>query len=184
LQLELSGLGTVTFEQVNASLGSLLLLWSAIERAARKEVTRAHGGVLPKSAHGIAAALNAWESSVITGRPAEHMRVLLATTLRAQLHEPLTIRNGVCHGLVGISSEHDGKPASLSWEINDLKRSITWHELQISFRWLSKVPSAISMISTSPLKGLGSRMTDTDENRAWWFSEYRIELREPGSIGP
>ncbi len=43
----------VSFEQIRGSLGSLLLLWSRIERAAREEVASAHDGQLPKSAYGI-----------------------------------------------------------------------------------------------------------------------------------
>lgn len=94
----------VSFEQIRGSLGSLLLQWSAIERAAREEVARAHDGQLPKSAHGIAAVLNAWEAAVVARQDASPLRILLATTLRAQLQDPLDIRNGVCHGLVGLSA--------------------------------------------------------------------------------
>ena len=65
----------VSFEQIRGSLGSLLLLWSAIERAARKEVARAHDGQLPKSAHGIAAVLNAWEAAVVARQDASPLRI-------------------------------------------------------------------------------------------------------------
>lgn len=168
----------VTFEQIRGSLGSLLWLWSAIERAAREEVGRAHDGQLPKSAHGIAAVLNAWEAAVLGGQNAAPMRSLLASKLRARLQDPLDIRNGVCHGLVGLSAEYGGRPATLTWELNDVVRSITWEELQTTFSWLSKVPSAISMISNSPMEKFGSRMTDTAENRGWWLVEYGLDLPE------
>lgn len=84
----------VTYEQISASLGSLLLLWAAIERSARNEVARIYGGCLPKSAYGIAAVLNAWEAAVIATRPEAPLRALLASTLRTELQEPLSIRNG------------------------------------------------------------------------------------------
>jgi hypothetical protein len=46
----------VSYERISGSLGSLLLLWAAIERSAREEVVRVHGQ-FPRSAHGIAAVL-------------------------------------------------------------------------------------------------------------------------------
>jgi hypothetical protein len=168
----------VTYEKISASLGSLLLLWAAIERAAREEVALLHGGCLPKSAHGIAAVLNAWAAAVIAVRPEAPLRALLAAKLRAELQVPLNIRNGVCHGLVGISSAYDRRPAALTWEINDVKRSITWEELQSSFSWLSKVPFAISIISNSSTGRAGSRMTDNPENRKWWLAEFGLDLHE------
>lgn len=168
----------VTFEKASASLGSLLLLWAAIERAARDEVARLHDGRLPKSAHGIAAVLNAWEAAVIAFRPEAQLRASLAAALRAELQEPLNIRSGLCHGLVGISAAQGGQAAKLMWELNDETRSITWDELQRTFSWLSKVPAAMSMISTSPAEHAGSRMTDNSENRKWWLKEFGIGLHE------
>lgn len=169
----------VSFEQIRGSLGSLLLLWSAIERAAREEVARAHDGQLPKSAHGIAAVLNAWEAAVVARQDASSLRILLASTLRAQLQDPLDIRNGVCHGLVGLSAAYGNRPATLTWELNDVKRGITWDELQAAFSWLSKVPFAIGIISNSHQEKSGGRMTDNHENREWWRAEYGLDLLEP-----
>ena len=166
----------VTYEQVSGSLGSLLLLWAAIERQARKEVAGLHNGCLPKSAHGIAAVLNAWETAVVATASIGSLRALLASTLRAQLKVPLSVRNGICHGLNGISSAYDGKQAGLSWETDGVKRSIAWDELQATFSWLSKIPSAISLISNSPTEKLGSRIIDSPENREWWLAEYGIRL--------
>lgn len=169
----------VSFEQIQGSLGSLLMLWSAIERAARKEVARAHNGQLPKSAHGIAAVLNAW-GTVMEGRQkSSPLSTLLATTLRAELQDSLDTRNGVCHGLVGLSAAYGNRPATLTWELNDENRSITWDELQATFSWLSKVPSAIGIISNSNAEELGSRMIDSYENREWWRDEYGLDLLEP-----
>ena len=166
----------VSFEQIKGSLGSLLLLWSGIERAARDEVARAHEGILPKSAHGIAAVLQAWQATVVAGHAASPFRSLLASTLSTQLKEPLAIRNGVCHGLVGLSASRGDRPAILTWELNNTQQSATWDELQSLFSWLSKLPFAIQMISNSPLEELGGRMTDTPENREWWRAEFGIDL--------
>lgn len=166
----------ISLDQVAGSLGSILLLWSAIEQAARHEVVKANQGPLLKSAHGVSAALNAWEAAVVDGKDPSHFRLLLTTTLRAQLQAPLDIRNGVCHGLVGLSAAHVGRPARLTWELNGKRRSITWDELQVTFSWLSKIPSAIGIISNSPSQMLGSRMTDNEENREWWKAEYGLNL--------
>lgn len=173
----------VSIDQLKESLGSLLLLWSRVERAARDEVTRAHDGKFPKSAHGIAAVLNAWEASVAEGKPATSFRFLLASMLRAQLREPLEIRNGVCHGLIGLSASQCNQPATLTWELNDERRSVSWEELQSLFGWLSKVPFVISMISKLPSEELGSRMTDTQENREWWFTEYGLRFEGANPTG-
>ncbi len=168
----------VSFEQIRGSLGSLILLWSKIERAARDEVASAHDGQLPKSAYGIAAVLNAWEAAVRDAQNASPLRTLLALTLRTQLHHPLDIRNGVCHGLVGLSAAYDNQPATVTWELNDKTHSITWQELQVNFAWLSKVPFAIKMISNHNQEKTGSRLIDCPENRNWWRSEYGLELSE------
>jgi hypothetical protein len=169
----------VTFEKMSGSLGSLLLLWAKIERVARNEVALIHGGFLPKSAYGIAAVLNAWEAAMIAARPEVPLRALLATTLRDQPQAPLNVRNGVCHGLVDISSAYVGRPATFIWEINDVRCGITWGELQTAFAWLSKVTFAISMISNSRAEQAGSRMMDKSENREWWLAEYGLVPHVP-----
>lgn len=169
----------ISFAQMQGSLGSLLWLWSNIERAARKEVARAYAGQVPKSAHGIAAVLNAWKSVVEHGPNASPPRTLLAFTLRSQLQHHLDIRNGICHGLLGISASRGNEPATLTWDFNDEKRSINWQELQIGFAWLSKVPFAISTISNSRQQETGSRLIYNCENRNWWMSEFGLEF--PGS---
>jgi hypothetical protein len=166
----------VTFAQISGSLGSLLLLWAAIEKAARQEVARVNDGSLPRSAHGLSAALNAWEATVVDRCPEEAFRSRLASKLRAQLQELLKIRNGLCHGLLGASAAHQGKPAALMWELNGEEHHITWEELQASFGWLSKVPHALSMISKSSAERPGNRMTDTPANRDWWRAEYGITV--------
>ncbi len=168
----------VSHEQASASLGSLLLLWAGIERAARDEVARIHGGCLPKSAHGIARVLDAWHDSVTGDRQAGSLRGVLAAALLDRLKEERRIRNGICHGLLGISGEQGGRSATLSWEINGARSSIPWEQLQAGLRWLSRVPSAMSTISRSSVEEPGSRMIDTSENREWWRAEYGLVLSE------
>lgn len=166
----------VSFEQIKGAMGSLLLLWAAIERAARQEVAQAHDGCVPKSAYGISAVLSAWESSVVAAQSVRPFGALLAARLRVKLQKPLDIRNGICHGLVGVSAGFGQTPATLTWEINDTPGSVTWDELQIIFSWLSKVPAGIELISNADLKKGSSRMTDSPTNRDWWLTEYGIDL--------
>lgn len=169
----------ITFEQISGSLASLLLLWAAIERQARKEVSAVHGGSLPRSAYGIAAVLNAWVTSVSTRESGGSLRASLASVLRDQLQEPLNLRNNLCHGLIGISSADSVHPATLKYKSNNVERSATWGELQATLGWLSKVPFAVSMISNSSSKVMGNRIIDSPENREWWLVEFGIKLFLP-----
>lgn len=168
----------ITYERLSASLGSLLLVWAAVEKSVRNEVVRAHG-FLPARAHGIAAVLRTWESAVVESQPATSLGPLLATTLRSRLQRPLDIRNGLCHGLTGISAATEQMPAALHWELNDEKHSICWGDLQEQLGWLSRLPRAVSVISHPSLERLGSRATDTAENREWWRSEFALDVPGP-----
>ncbi len=168
----------VNYDRISASLGSLLLVWSKLEKSFRDEVIRFHGS-LPPRAHGIAAVVRTWETAVIAAQPASSLCPSLATIVRCQLQGPLDMRNGLCHGLVGISAENGEEPAQLHWELNGEKHSITWEDLQKCFRWLSGLRRAISIISNPTLDRPGSRGTNTPENREWWRSEFDLKLPEP-----
>lgn len=160
---------------MSGAVGSLLLVWAGIERSARDEVIQAHGG-LPKSAHSIAGLLRDWERTVIAGHPATSLCPLLARSLRAKLQEPLGIRNGICHRLIGVWAAREDMTAALHWEINGEKHSISWEDLQASLSWLSKIRLAFSIISNSSLESLGNRAIDNAENREWWLTEFGLNL--------
>lgn len=168
----------ISYERISGALGSLLLVWASVEKAVRHEVVRAHGLVPPK-ARGIAAALRTWEGAVIESQPANSLGPLLATTLRHQLQKPLDVRNGLCHGLVGISAATEQQQATLRWEINDESHGISWDDLQAQLGWLSRLPRAVSVISTPSLARAGNRAIKTAENRAWWRSEFSLNVTEP-----
>lgn len=159
-------------------MASLLLVWTGLERSVRRAVISLHGS-LPPRAYGIASALQTWETMVREYQPASSLAPLLATTLRGQLQGPLSIRNGLCHGLEGISAETEQMPATLSWEMNDEKHSICWDDLQQQFGWLSRLPNAVLIISHQSPERFGSRLQDTAENREWWRSEFSLDLPEP-----
>jgi hypothetical protein len=167
----------VTFERLSGSLGSLLLVWARVEKSVRAEITLTHGS-LPKAAHGIAAALDNWESDVTRVQPGTLLGPLLAKTLRRQLQTSLDVRNGLCHGLCAISPANGEKPAELVWEINDSKQSICWEALQMQLGWLSKIVHVFSIISNPQVERLGNRAEDTPDNRAWWRSEFALDIPE------
>lgn len=168
----------VTFNQMSGAIGSLILLWSRIERSARDDVVRLLG-FLPARAHGIKAIIRTWEGAVVEAQPDDTLCSLLAATLRLQLQGQLDIRNGICHGLIGIMGSVGDAPATLSWELNGLKQSISWEELQSSLEWLSKIHFAFSMISNPDLERLDCSVIDTGENREWWRTEFGLELPRP-----
>lgn len=165
----------VTFNQMTGAIGSLIRLWSRIERSARDDVARLLGDP-PAGAHGIKAAIRTWESAVVKAQPTDTLCALLAATLRSQLQEQLDIRNGICHGLIGIMGSVGYATAELSWELNGLKRSISWEELQSSLQWLSTIRLVFSAISNPALDRLDCRVIDTIENREWWRAEFGLDL--------
>jgi hypothetical protein len=116
---------------------------------------------------------------VIHSQPANSLGPLLATALRSQLQMPLDVRNGLCHGLVGISAANENMQAMLRWEMNDEKHAISWDDLQKQLRWLSRLPHAVSVISNPSLERPGNRAISTAENRAWWRSEFSLDVPEP-----
>ena len=170
--------GEVTYHQMQSALGSLLLIWSTIERTLRNELAAMHGGTLPKSAHGLASILNAWEARLVEARMTRPLQAALASEIRARLQRPLEIRNGVCHGLLGISAKFDGRPAGIEWDLNGKRESITCDELQEIFTWLSMAPRAILILS-----GVAAEPDDTKAMKrlpdlGWWASEFGFSVTE------
>lgn len=162
----------VNFERISASLGSFLLVWASVERSVRKQVIRVRGA----APHGVGAILARWEEAVIELQPATSLCPLLASSLCGQLQVPLQMRNGICHGLKGISAANGDEPAMLHWELNGQKHAVTWEDLQATLRWLSGLPRAFSVISNPLLEQPGSRGIDNVENREWWRTEFGLSF--------
>lgn len=163
---------SVTYEKMSGSLGSFLLVWSSVERSVREEVVRVRNSV----PHGMGAILRAWESTVIERQPATSLCPALASMLCAQLQGPLQMRNGICHGLVGISAETAENPATLIWELGGEMHSISWQGLQTTLSWLSRVQRAFAIISNPSLERIGNRCVNNAENREWWRAEFGLAL--------
>lgn len=164
----------MTFEEAKGAIGSLLLVWADIERSLRQEIARANDGIIPNSVQGAGAALTEWERSVVRAHPSDRLRMKLVANLLAKLCEPLKIRNGICHGLRGVSSSRAGAAAKLNWELNEQQCSIEVEKLLAMLGWMSRVPQAVSLLSAAPDLSLRGRLRDTAENRQWWSEEFGL----------
>lgn len=162
------------------ALGSLLLLWSEIERSTREEVLFLNeGGVAPKPGYGFAALLREWDKRVIAKHPSGSAPALLASALTGELRKAQKIRNALCHRLDGISASQEEKPAALTWRTANGTGRITWPELQISFHRLSKYPRAMSILSRYDAMNFDRMRLDDAENRQWWFDEFGLSVSAP-----
>lgn len=169
----------VDFDRISAAIGSLLLLWASIEEAAKKG-TETLVGSRPKPAHGIAATIRTWEDAVRATSPEPSLAEPIAEVLRQKLREPLMIRNGICHGLSGISASQDGAPALLRWRSGNGVGEITWDGLQAMFMELSRMRRALDTLSGMVARrrndGHFDRLGDTAENRGWWAAEFGFAI--------
>ena len=165
----------VTYAQINGTLGSLLRLWSVIERQARAAVQSRDGSA--KSCHGIAATLDLWQKVIVEDDDPGSLRPVLTRVLRTKLQPCLRTRNGLCHGLVAATAAQREQPASLTWDLNGTRNTMTWDELQSMFSWLSRVPRAMSMLERRPTLVLGCRLLINDENAQWWIREFDLDAR-------
>jgi len=100
--------------------------------------------------------------------------VTAASQVNARLQAHLRVRNGICHGLDGVPSAHDGHSEGLTRTINGDRRSIEWDDLQTSIAWLSRVLRAMSIISGSSSTAVGNRLSDDQQNREWWMAKFDL----------
>lgn len=163
---------TVSVQDMRACLGTLLFLWADIERELREQVAR-HCGTVPRPAHGIAACLRDWRTSIPDAHDIGHFRGELADYLIEQLQHALKMRNGLCHGLTGYSSGSE-RSAQLLWALNGEDGRVSYKELQDTFSWLARIPQAFSVLSKSSVAGKFDRCADTAENRQWWQTEFGL----------
>lgn len=164
----------MTFEEAKGAIGSLLLVWADIERSLRQEIARANDGRILPCIQGAGSALTEWEFCVAKEHPSDTLRIALVADLLVKLSEPRKIRNGICHGLMGISSSRAGAAANLYWELNGQQCSIEVEELLAMLGWMSRVPQAVSILSAPVDLSLSGRLRDTAENRQWWSEEFGL----------
>jgi hypothetical protein len=129
-----------SFHEMKGTIGSLVFIWSGLEKSLRISIQKLHAGEIPKSSYGISRSLDAWQQAVTPRDNNRPLQTVLSNRLVEMLKEALVIRNLVCHGLIGIKAQfHAEEPeANLTVELGDDKRALTWSQLQELFDWMSR----------------------------------------------
>jgi len=149
-----TAINPVTFVEMKASVGSILFLWSSIEREITKRIDQLDDGKSRNRAHTLAQKIARWESlqaTVCAERP-EHQAVL--KEVRNRLLTALELRNHITHGLIGITADPFGQhgDAHLETELNGEKRKHTHSDLENVMRNLSHMVWAIGSLSDATLQ--------------------------------
>lgn len=164
---------SVSYEEIKGTVASLLFLFAEIEREVRAIILKARGEDGLIGVHGAGGALNAWRNLLLTAEATRPHEARLAERLWTQLQDPLAVRNGVCHGLIGASASRGGASATLTWRGKVDTCTRTYDELQEMFAWLSRLPRAISMISHVVLEKDPGKLRPLP-HREFWASEFGI----------
>lgn len=149
----------VTFDQMKGTIGSLVWLWSEIERELVAAIRRLHAGDVPKSAHGIHRSLDLWSKCILHGGQDREPQIQLCQRLIHLLRDALDIRNLVCHGLTGISAQlhPTGREAHLTVQLSDDRRILTWSELEEMFAWMSQAKWLIRDLTAAAMDSDAAR---------------------------
>lgn len=144
----------VSFVEMKASVGSILFLWSSVERELTTQIDALDGGSKKIGAHTLSQKIARWEGlqSPASGERPEHEALL--REVRERLLQALDIRNRISHGLIGIRAdrhEYNGE-ACLTTELNGVKRTHPHAELEHSMRVLSQLVWAIRSLSDAAMQ--------------------------------
>ena len=144
----------VDFQEMAASVGSILFLWSSVERELNKRIDALDDGSTKNNAHTIAQKIARWEGlqKKVCAERAEHHSLL--AEVRDRLKQALDIRNRITHGLIGIRADPSGSQgdARLETELNGEKRRLPHSELEHSMRVLSHLIWAIGSLSEAAVQ--------------------------------
>jgi hypothetical protein len=153
---------TVTLVQMKGAIGSLLFLWSDIERSLRAATQTELFASNRKSVHLISQALDVWSERVLQAGVDRPLQTELCQQLVRHLREALAIRNLVCHGLIGYSAEapHRSQEAHLLVERDGSTRVLTWGELQAMFEWMSRSRWLIDELTWAAMEKDGAASED------------------------
>lgn len=157
----------ITIDQMKGAIGSLVFLWSSIERTLTDSIRRMNDGEIPNSAHGISRSLEQWSRGVITEDGSRLIQTALCSRSVKMLKEALSIRNLVCHGLIGYSAQtHQNEPeAHLIVKLGNDERTLTWSELDEMFRWMSRISRLIENLTYAAMEE--DTKQANDRLRAW-----------------
>jgi hypothetical protein len=149
-----SAINPVSLVEMKASVGSILFLWSSIEREIIKRIDQLDDGTSKNGAHTLAQKIARWESlqaAVCTERP-EHKAML--KEVRDRLMMALDLRNRLAHGLVGVTADPFGQAgdAHLETELNGEKRKHAHSELEQVMRVLTHMVWAIGSLSDATMQ--------------------------------
>ena len=149
---------TVTFEQMKGAIGSLLFLWSQIEKELADSLSVLQDDRLPKATRGIARSIDLWSGEIQRRAGQDVLTNQLRNHLVDHLREALNVRNLVCHGLIGITARIGSADAEahLTVKLDDVTRTLSWTELQSLFERMSKARSLIrdmTMAASNPVRG-------------------------------
>lgn len=154
----------VSHEQMKAAIGSLVFLWSRIER----ELTAAIRLLVDPEAkvpYGPARLLDCWSKAIACRSADRPWQTALCDRVVGHLRDALGVRNFICHGLVGVTGQRQGVEPFLTVELGAEGRVVTWRELQEMFDWMSRTELLVFDLTHASLDDDVAR---SDERlRAW-----------------
>lgn len=139
----------VSLLEMKANIGSLLFLWSSVEREITKRIEQLEDETIKSTPHTFVQKIVRWESlqvAVCNERP-EHRKLLTEVSVRLGVAREL--RNRIAHGLVGITADPFGNrgDAHLQTELNGETRQHAHSDLEHVIRILSHMVWAIGALS-------------------------------------
>jgi len=144
----------VSAQDIKAAVGSMLFLWSDLERALRDALRTELFADRPEPVHQISRVLDLWSGRVGAAGPDRPLQREVCGRLRDLLGQALRVRNMICHGLVGYSAEDRGRSreAHLVVELGGERRDLGWGELQAMFAWMSRSRWVIEDLTRAALE--------------------------------
>lgn len=150
---------------LKAAVGSILFLWSSLERTLGEQIDRLDGGASGPGVRTLSQKITRWQSlqSEVSANRPEH-GALLAEIL-SRLGAALDLRNRIAHGLIGFRADEQGDRggACLTTELNGSRRQHGVAELNQMMRHLSHLSDAVASLTDAALE------TDPDSARNRWI---------------
>jgi len=142
----------VSLKEVAASVGSIFIVWSQLERALRKAVSDVQLCEPKRSPHGIAQTLNLWKELNIDASQEHYAHHRFLEELNSVLSEGLEIRNRLAHGITGWSvASGDGNDAHITTLMYDQEITIQFTELRATISQLGYIASHMDRITSFTL---------------------------------
>jgi len=123
-----------SIQDIKASLGSLLIVWSRIERTLEEEIRFLHSvspyaDTTPPKHHSIAAKIRVWQGFHVAActRCEEHRKIV--SIIVERLNSALEQRNALCHGLSGYSIKPINGENHLTTTLNGTTKTYSYSNL-------------------------------------------------------